>query len=63
MESSSVGHAYSVLKGYRFGDPEKAYDFLEGLSPEERTLRNRMESRSRKRARKNYKLGQRKIRR
>jgi len=53
---NSVGQAYAVLTGRMTGDGEEAKKFLEGLSPQELTLRNRNESRKRSYKRK-YKMG------
>jgi hypothetical protein len=55
----SVGHAYAILRGRITGDAGKAKSFLESMTPEERTLRNRNESRLRRKAKKDYKPGRR----
>lgn len=50
--ASSVGESYAILKGHLSGDPEKAKRFLDSLSEGERTMRNRSESRAKKRVKK-----------
>ena len=57
---ASVGRAYAVLRGRLTGDQEEASKFLEGLSDNERIIRNRKESRVRNKLRKTgYQLGSR----
>lgn len=53
---ASVGKAYAVLTGRLTGDEKKAKEFLESMSPEERTIRNRTESRRRSRKKK-FRMG------
>ncbi|MHA2063813.1 MAG: hypothetical protein ACXABY_05440 [Candidatus Thorarchaeota archaeon] len=57
MESSSVGHAWAILKGRRSGDAKKAEGFLNSLPRGEYIMRNRNESRLRVRVKKRKKLG------
>lgn len=59
MESSSVGGAFAILKGYRMGNPEKAQNFLNSMDPAALGERNRQESRMRVRAKKRHKVGER----
>jgi len=57
---SSVGKNYAILSGRLTGDPKKAEESLSKLTPEERTLRNRSESRTKSKLRKRgYRLGDR----
>ena len=54
----SVGGNYAILSGRLTGDPEKAAASLNSMSQGERTMRNRSESRSKKRLRKRgYRMG------
>jgi hypothetical protein len=55
----SVGKSYAVLRGRLTGDPQEAQSFLNSLSVGQRMMRNRSESRSKTKKRKNYKMGQR----
>ena len=56
--NGSVGESYSILRGRLTGDPEKAQAHLDSLDPNERVMRNRTESRSKKRIRKRgYRMG------
>jgi hypothetical protein len=54
---SSVGYAHAILKGRLTGDVKAAKRFLETMSPQQRVLRNRLESRARTRKRKGSRLG------
>ena len=63
LESSSVGHSFAVVRGFRTGDPEKAKVFLDSLPRGELTARNRSDSRLNRKARKRHKMGQRRVRR
>ena len=57
----SVGQAWSIIKGRKTGDAEKAKGFLSSLSPGRRKEQNRQESQARGSARpkKPYRLGER----
>ena len=54
---NSVGKAYAVLRGRMTGDQEEAQKFLDNLSPFQRAMRNRIESRRRGPVTKRYKVG------
>jgi len=55
---NSVGRAYGILSGRMNGDRKKAKEFLESMSPQQRRVRNRTETRARGRAfKKKYKMG------
>lgn len=57
VESSSVGHAMAILRGFRMGNPQKAERFLNSMDPAALKERNRQESRMKVKVRKRHQLG------
>lgn len=55
----SIGYSYAVLNGRATGDPEKAKEFLDSRSTQQRILQNRHENKTKITARKNFLIGRR----